>query len=127
MIESILLYLGGGLPLAWGISHLFPTRGVVDGFGEISVDNRRIIMMEWILEGVALVFLGSIVCLATWIDPGSPVARAVYWSAFLGLNAFSVVSVFTGARIRLLPFRLCPLIFSGSSLLILAALLLGAR
>lgn len=123
MIESGLLYLGGVLPIAWGIAHLFPTRGVVAGFGEISLDNRRIITMEWITEGVALVFLGSIVCLATWIDSDSPVAHAVYWSAVIGLNVLSVVSGFTGARIRFLPFRLCPVIFTGSSLFILIALL----
>lgn len=123
MLELTLLYIGGALPMVWGITHLFPTRGVVEGFGAISVDNRRIITMEWITEGVALIALGGIVCLVTAIDPGSPVSRAVYWAVVVALNTLSVVSGFTGARIDFLPFRLCPVIFTGSSLFLIAALL----
>ena len=123
MSDVLLLYIGGALPMVWGITHLFPTRNVVAGFGDISVDNRRIITMEWITEGVALVFIGAVVCAVTAIDPGSPVSRAVYWSAVVGLNVLSVVSLFTGARIAFLPFQLCPVLFTGSSLFILAALL----
>lgn len=123
MSDTVLFYVGGALPMVWGITHLFPTRNVVAGFGDISVDNRRIITMEWITEGVALVFLGAVVFVVTAIDPGSPVSRAVCWSAVVGLNVLSVVSLFTGARIAFLPFRLCPVIFTGSSLFILVALL----
>jgi hypothetical protein len=47
MRHHILLYLGSALPLFWEISHLFPTKSVVAGFGDISLDNRRIIAMEW--------------------------------------------------------------------------------
>ncbi len=43
MLAQVLLYLGSAIPLFWGISHLFPTRSVVRGFGDISVDNQRII------------------------------------------------------------------------------------
>ena len=60
MLNQILLYLGALLPLGWGIAHLSPTKAVVAGFGEISIDNRRIITMEWITEGVALIFLGAL-------------------------------------------------------------------
>lgn len=103
----------------WGIAHLFPTQSVVKGFGEISVDNRRIITMEWIVEGVALILLGVIVAAVTAIDPASPVSRAVYVLVALGLLALAVVSLFTGFKVRFLPFRLCPLIFTVSAVLIL--------
>jgi len=36
------------LPLVWGIAHLFPTKSVVEGFGEISDDNKKIVTMEWL-------------------------------------------------------------------------------
>jgi hypothetical protein len=54
MTDQILPYIGAGLTLLWGSAHLFPTKSVVRGFGEISVDNRRIITMEWLIEGVAV-------------------------------------------------------------------------
>jgi len=123
MTGSILLYIGSLLPLGWGIAHLFPTRAVVQAFGDISSDNRRIITMEWILEGVALIFVGLLVALVTFVDPTGTASRAVYWSAFGVLNIFSAVSLFTGFRNSFIAFRLCPLIFTGSSILVLAGAL----
>jgi hypothetical protein len=120
VFDQVLLYAGACFAVLWGIAHLFPTRSVVDGFGELSVDNRRIITMEWIVEGVALVGLGSFVIAATLTDHESPVAVAVYWVATVTLVVLAVVSIFTGARIRFLPFRLCPVIFT------IAAVLIGA-
>ena len=120
MDGSILAYIGAFLPFAWGISHLFPTRNVVRGFGDISVDNRRIITMEWILEGISLIFIGILIPLVTYLDRHSPVSHTVYWTSFGALNVFSLVSLFTGFRISFIPFRLCPFIFTGSSLLIVA-------
>lgn len=126
MSDAVLFYLGGAIPIVWGLAHLFPTRSVVSGFGDLSDANRRIITMEWLTEGVALVALGGIVCLVTAIDPESAVSQAVYWSVVLALNTLSVISGFTGARIDFLPFRLCPVVFTGSSLLLVIALLTPA-
>ncbi len=46
MIKEILLYIAGALTFSWGVAHLFPTKSVVKGFGDISEDNRKIILME---------------------------------------------------------------------------------
>jgi hypothetical protein len=119
MPNQTLLYLGAFFPFAWGVAHLFPTASVVRGFGEISEDNRRIIAMEWIVEGVALIFTGLLVAAVTLIDRTSAMARVVYWICFAELNVLSIVSLFTGFRIKFLPFKLCPLIFTGSSIMIL--------
>jgi hypothetical protein len=54
----------------------------------------------------------------TLVDPGSLVARTVYWLAIVMLNALSIISLFTGFKVNLLPYRLCPIIFTGSSILI---------
>ncbi|HEY5648305.1 MAG TPA: hypothetical protein VIU33_02315 [Nitrospiria bacterium] len=118
MGQFILLYLGAALPLVWGIAHLFPTRSVVKGFGPISVDNQRIITMEWVVEGVALIFIGLLVGAVTFIDPAALVSKAVYLLSVLGLAVLAIVSVFTGYKINFLPFRLCPFIFLGSAVLI---------
>ncbi len=124
MTGQILLYLGAFFTSAWGVSHLFPTRSVVAGFGDISQDNKHIITMEWIVEGVSLIFIGLLAAVVTMVDHSSTLARAVYWVCFAELNVLSIVSLFTGFKINFLPFKLCPAIFTGSSLLILAGALI---
>jgi len=95
MLNHILLYVGSALPLLWGIAHLFPTRSVVEGFGDISLENKRIIIMEWIIEGVALIFIGFLVASVTYLDYTSSISRTIYWLSFAMLNTLSLVSVFT--------------------------------
>lgn len=119
MFDQILLYIGALLVVLWGISHLFPTKSVVNGFGDISLDNRRIITMEWIIEGVSIIFIGLLVAIVTYIDHTNAISRVVYWLAFGMLNALSLVSFFTGFKVSFLPYKLCPVIFTGSSILIL--------
>jgi len=118
MVNSFLLYLGAGLTAVWGIAHLFPTRSVVEGFGNISADNKRIITMEWIVEGVALVLTGALVGVVTAFDPLSAVSRAVYLTVSIGLVFLAVVSFFTGFKVKWIPFKLCPVIFTLSAVLI---------
>ena len=118
-MNQILVYIGAGLTTIWGIAHLFPTKGVVAGFGEISQDNRRIITMEWIVEGVALIFIGIQVATVTFLDPSSVATLAVYLVSMIALLVLALVSIFTGFRVNFLPFKLCPFIFGLSALLIL--------
>jgi hypothetical protein len=120
MNNQIFFYLGAIFTTLWGITHLFPTKNIVKDFGDISEDNRNIITMEWIVEGVALIFIGGLVAIVTMVDPTSVVSVAVYrWSA-LGLVVLAIVSLFTGFKVNFFPFKLCPLIFGVSAILILA-------
>ncbi len=119
MVDLILLYLGSGLTVIWGIAHLFPTKSVVQGFGEITIDNKRVITMEWINEGLALIFSGVLVATVTVIDPSNVVSTAVYFISVIMLLAMAVLSLFTGYKVSFLPFKLCPFIFSASAVLIL--------
>jgi fructose-specific phosphotransferase system IIC component len=125
MFDVTLICLGSFIVFAWGIAHLFPTGNVVRAFGGISADNRRIITMEWISEGVTLIFTGVLVAVVTCLDHSNPVSKSVYWLAFGLLNTLSLVSIFTGFRNTFIAFKLCPIIFTGSSLLILFGGLLG--
>jgi hypothetical protein len=118
MTNLVLLYLGAALTALWGISHFIPTRSIVKGFGDISADNQNIITMEWIVEGVALFFIGVLVAVVTIIEPTNSVSKAVYLLSAIGLLVLALVSVFTGFKIRYLPFRLCPVIFTLSAVLI---------
>ena len=65
MANIILVLIGAILTMVWGITHLFPTKNVVKDFGEISEDNKNIITMEWIIEGMSLIFIGLLVLLIT--------------------------------------------------------------
>ena len=115
---DILLYVAAALTGLWGITHLFATRGVVAGFGELTVDNRRIITMEWIVEGVTLISLAALVAVVTVLDATTSVSSAVYALAIATLVVLALVSLFTGFRVAFLPFRLCPFIFGLSAILI---------
>jgi hypothetical protein len=117
---GILVYIAAALTGAWGVAHLYATRGVVAGFGALTADNRRIITMEWIVEGVALVSLGSLVAAVTAVDRSSAVSSAAYVIAIATLAGLAIVSLFTGFRVAFLPFRLCPFIFGASAVLIAA-------
>jgi hypothetical protein len=124
VVNQILLYLSGFFTFVWGVAHLFPTRAVVEGFGEISQDNKRIIAMEWIVEGVSLIFIGLLVAAVTLVDSSSTVSKVIYWICFAELNVLSIVSLFTGFKVSFLPFKLCPVIFTGSSVIMVLGCLL---
>jgi hypothetical protein len=119
MLNQILLYSGSAFILFWGIAHLFPTRSVVSGFGEISADNKRIITMEWIIEGIALIFIGSINAIVTAVDHTGTISLIIYLSSVVILIILSLVSFLTGFKINFLPFKLCPVIFITSAVLII--------
>ena len=117
-MNQLLLFVAAGLTGIWGVAHLFATRGAVADFGDMSVDHRRIITMEWIAEGVALISTAAFVAVAAAIDPLSSVSSAVFAVAIRTLVTLASVSVFTGFRVPFLPYRLCPFIFGLSAALI---------
>ena len=117
-MHIILLHTAAILTGLWGVAHLLATRGVVAGFGALTPDNRRIITMEWIAEGVALISTAAFVAAATAIGPEAAVSSAVYAVAVGTLVVLSMVSLFTGFKVAFLPFRLCPVILGVSVLLI---------
>jgi Zn-dependent protease len=120
MADQVLLYLGAALTALWGVAHLFPTASIVRGFGDISIGNKRVITMEWIIGGVALIFIGLLVALVTAIDFRSPIAIAVYILSAGCPIVLAIVSLFTGFKVNFLPYKFCPVVFTVSALLILA-------
>ncbi len=74
MISQMFFYIASSITIIWGIAHLFPTKTIVKGFGEISTDNKNFIIMEWLAESVSLVFIGIIITGVTLIDMTSRVA-----------------------------------------------------
>ena len=125
MIGHVLIYVGAAITIIWGIAHLFPTKSVVKGFGDISADNKNIITMEWIVEGVALIFIGVIVTGAAIIGVDHKVAVFVFFSSSIFLIVLAVIALFTGFKVNFLPFKLCPVLFSASALLIMVGWLMS--
>lgn len=110
-ISSILLYSGSGLIFVWGLAHLFPTKSVVNGFGQISTDNRCIITMEWIAAGMTMCFIGALCSLIAIVsDTRNMVSLLVFRSSSVMLVILALLTVFTGARTRILPIKLCPVV-----------------
>ena len=109
-------YVGAVVLVAWGGAHILPTRGVVAGFGALSPDNRRILVMEWVAEGLALIFIGVTAGLVWW--QGGPTDRI----AVLVLRAcggmalvMAVWTAFTGGRTKIIPIKICPLVKTASA------------
>ncbi len=111
MINDILLYTGSGVIILWGIAHIVPTKAIVDGFGSISEDNKQIITMEWIAEGLTLCFIGILVLLITFSVGSQDVASViVYWICGMMLVTMAGLSLLTGAKTSIIPIKICPLV-----------------
>ncbi|MGD8762776.1 MAG: hypothetical protein PVG87_10755 [Desulfobacteraceae bacterium] len=76
--------------------------------------------MEWIIEGITLILIviGSINSIVTAIDYTRSISLAIYISSVFILIIFAFVSFFTGFKISFFPFKLCPVIFITSAVLI---------
>jgi hypothetical protein len=109
MINETLIYIGSGIVILWGIAHIIPTRNIVSGFGPISEDNKKIIAMEVIAEGLTLIFLGMLPLLVTLLtDFSSRTAHIVYLGSAVMLLAMAVVTLLTGARTPTVWYKICP-------------------
>ena len=125
MIDNILLITGSVVVAFWGIAHLFPTKGVVRNFGDISKDNKLIITMEWVVEGINLAFLGFLVALVTIVaGADNDVSRLVYWTSAGLLVVMAVWHSLTGARTKAIPMKMCPFIFGTCAILFVLGSLL---
>jgi hypothetical protein len=117
-VDLVLIYLGSGIVGAWGIAHLVATPWTIPTLGDLDTDARRVVTMEWLAEGTALVSVAALVSAATFVGAGSPAADAVSVVAIVTLVAMAVTSIFTGARVPHIAYRLCPPIFLLSALLV---------
>ena len=80
--------------------------------------------MEWIVEGVSLIFIGIVVLGVSFIDISSDTVAFVFIASASALVVLAIVSLFTGFKVDFLPFRLCPVLFTTSAILILVGYVL---
>jgi hypothetical protein len=108
-MNFIFLSVGSIALIVWGVGHLMPTKPIVLGFGPLNDDSRRIITMEWIMEGLALMFIGVLVFLVVLIGGyADPVAVAVIRACSVMLIVMSAVSFATGGKTSIIPMKICP-------------------
>lgn len=123
--NEMLIYPGSGLTILWGIAHLIPTKAIVNGFGNISADNKKIIAMESVAEGLTLIFLGVLPLLITLLEnPVSEAVRIVCLSCAAMLLVMAVLTLLTGARTPIIWYKICPAVKTAAAILfILGAML----
>jgi hypothetical protein len=120
MSTNLLLYVGSFIILMWGIGHMVPTRSVVASFGALSHDNRLILTMEWVAEGLALSFIGVVVLTITAFGLAQDdTAKLVYRLCAGMLMVMAGWTLATGSRTALLPIKLCPWVKTTCAVLIL--------
>jgi hypothetical protein len=111
MTLSILLYTGSLMSIVWGAAHIIATKSIVREFRKLSEDNRRIITMEWIAEGLTLCFLGVLVLLVTIEgDTAGPIPSLVYGASAALLLVMAGLTAVTGAKTALIPIKICPVV-----------------
>lgn len=109
--SETLLLIGSVVIIIWGIAHIAPTRSVVKGFGTVTADNKRIITMEWIAEGLALCFIGVLVLAVTFFDgSGNAVSVLVVRLSAVMLLIMAGLTQLTGARTSVTAIKLCPVV-----------------
>ena len=108
--------------IGWGTAHLAPTRAVAASFGEITPDNRQILIMEWIAEGITHISLGTLIVLITAIEGVSnPATQLVYRVVAAVLLALAALTAATGSRTAVIWFRICPFVLSGAAAFLIVA------
>jgi hypothetical protein len=121
-MDEVLAYVAAGLVGLWGVAHAVPTRQVVAGFGPITVDNRRVLLQEWLAEAFTMWGLAAAVIAATMVGgAGSVVTVAVYRVVAGLLVALAVLTGLTGARTPVVWFKVCPVLLTASAGLLLLA------
>jgi hypothetical protein len=125
IMADVFALVAAGIVFLWGVSHVIPTRQVVAGFGDISEDNRRIITMEWVAEGLSFVFVAVLIVAVTWSGETLEAAEDLVYRVSSGfLVAIGVWTAMTGARTGVIWFKACPVVMSVSAGLLIAASLI---
>lgn len=117
-MNSTLLTIGSILITVWGIAHIFPTKSVVGGFEPLTDENRKIITMEWVAEGLTLMFVGTLVLFVSrYSGEYNHVSALVCRISAGALIVLALLSLFTGARTSIIPMKLCPLVKTVAAIL----------
>jgi len=116
MTTDIVPYIGSSVIILWGIAHIIQTRHIVSGYEPTSVNNRRIMTMEWVAEGFILIFVGLLVLFARHFYGGCPLT---YPMSALMLLVMAAWTALTGGRTSVAFLRMSPVVETIVAILIL--------
>jgi hypothetical protein len=121
-MANVLVFVAGAALIAWGAAHLAPTTAVANSFGAIGTDNRRILVMEWVAEGIAHVSIGAVVILVAALEKsGGSTSELVYRVLAAALVALAALTAATGSRTPVIWFKVCPFVLTSAAALLVAA------
>jgi hypothetical protein len=120
MLANLLIYIGSIIIIGWGIAHIIPIRGIVKSFGTISSDNKKIIMMEWVAEGLTLCFIGLLVLLINILGgTTNNISRIVFRISAGMLIIMAIWTALTGSRTSVIPIKICPFVKAAVAIMFL--------
>ena len=120
---QVLSYVAAALIGVWGIAHAVPTKRVVAGFTPITVDNRRVLIQEWLAESCTMWGMAALVVVVTATAADTQVIATVYRTVAGLLVSLAVLTALTGARTPIVWFNVCPVLLATSAALLLASIL----
>jgi hypothetical protein len=123
-MTAILASLAAAAVALWGVAHAIPTRQVIAGFEPITVDNRRVILQEWLAEAFTMWGLAAVIVVATVAGAQTEPSQWVYRVAAALLVALAGLTTLTGARTPVVWFKICPVLLTGAAALLVIASLL---
>jgi hypothetical protein len=116
MTSDLVPYIGSSVIVVWGIAHIILTGRVVKGYEPISVENRRIVTMEWVAEGLTLVFIGLLVLFARHFYGGCPLT---YPATAVMLLVMAAWTALTGGRTSVTFLKISPVVETIVAILLL--------
>jgi len=117
-MAAVLAYVAAGLTGLWGIAHVLPTRQVLAGFAPITVDNRRVLLQEWLAEAVTMAGIATLIVLVTAVGTSHTTTNLIYRIAAGFLVALALLTGLTGARTSVVWFKICPVVLTASATLL---------
>src|SRR5664280_1098310 len=73
-----LAHVAAAITGSWGVAHAVPTSQVIAGFEPITVDNRRVMLQEWLVEAVTMGGIAALVIVVTAVGGDTDVTAWVY-------------------------------------------------
>ena len=123
-MAAALAYVAATLVTLWGVAHVVPTRQVLKGFEPISLDNRRIVLQEWLAEGFTMWGIAAVLFSVTGaVGAGTTASHWVYLTSAGLLLALAALTTVTGARTPVIWFKICPVLLTIAAVLLLSAVL----
>lgn len=106
-MATVLALLAASVVALRGVAHVISTRSVLAGFAPISMDNRRVVPQEWLVEPVTMWGIAALVVVTTVVGgAGSEVTSWVHRVVAALLVALAVVTALTGARTPAIWFKI---------------------